>query len=88
LNDEATGAERLDAYIEGLLDGGPYKRHFSDDVVLSIVGTDQGAEGPDATEDWIDYLHAEARAKPVRSYRIWALAMAKGWASSISSAST
>ena len=50
----------MDAYIEELLEGGPYKRHFSDDVVLSMVGTDQGAEGPDATEGWINYLHTVA----------------------------
>ena len=52
--------QAMNAYIEDLLEGGPYKRHFSDDVVLSMVGTDQGAEGPDATEAWIDYLHTVA----------------------------
>ncbi len=39
----------MEAYVEDLL-GGPYKRHFSDDVVVSLVGTDQGAEGPDEAE--------------------------------------
>ena len=55
----------MDAYVEDLLNGGPYKRHFSDDVVVSLVGTDQGAEGADEAEGWIDYLHTEAfEARP------------------------
>ena len=55
----------MSAYIEDLLGGGPYKRHFSEDVIVSLVGTDQGAEGPDGAEGWIDYLHKEAfEARP------------------------
>jgi predicted ester cyclase len=50
----------MDAYIEDLLERGPYKRHFSEDVVLTMVGTDQGAEGPDDTEGFIDFLHTVA----------------------------
>ena len=50
----------MNAYVEDLLNGGPYKRHFSDDVVVSLVGTDQGAEGADEAEGWINYLHTEA----------------------------
>ncbi len=50
----------MSAYIEDLLGGGPYKRHFSEDVIVSLVGTDQGAEGPDGAEGLIDYLHKEA----------------------------
>ncbi len=54
----------MEAYVEDLL-GGPYKRHFSEDVVVTLVGTDQGAEGPDGAEAWIDHLHKEAfRARP------------------------
>ena len=54
----------MEAYAEDLL-GGPYKRHFSDDVVVALAGTDQGAEGPDAAEAWIDYLHRVAfEARP------------------------
>jgi predicted ester cyclase len=37
-----------------------YKRHFSDDVVVTLVGTDQSAQGPEDAEAWIDYLHTEA----------------------------
>jgi predicted ester cyclase len=55
----------MEAYIEDLVGGGSYKRHYSDDVVVAWVGTDQGAEGPDAAEAWIDYLHREAfEARP------------------------
>ncbi len=50
----------MSAYVEDLLGGGPYKRHFSEDVIVSLVGTDQGAEGPDGAEGWIDYLHKVA----------------------------
>jgi predicted ester cyclase len=50
----------MDTYIEDLLARGPYKRHFSDDVVLTMVGTDQVAESPDGTEAFIDYLHTVA----------------------------
>ena len=50
----------MNAYVEDLIKGGAYKRHFSDDVVVSLVGTDQGAEGADEAEGWINYLHTEA----------------------------
>jgi predicted ester cyclase len=55
----------MEAYLEDLVGGGPYKRHFADDVVVALVGSDQGAEGPDDAEAWIDYLHREAfEARP------------------------
>jgi predicted ester cyclase len=50
----------MEAYVEDLLQRGPYKRHFSDEVVLSMVGTDQATEGPQDTESFIDYLHTVA----------------------------
>ena len=57
--------QAMSAYVEDLLGDGPYKRHFSEDVVVSLVGTDQGAESPDGAEGWIDYLHKEAfEARP------------------------
>jgi predicted ester cyclase len=55
----------MEAYLKDLVGGGPYKRHFSDDVVVSLVGTDQGAEGAGAAEAWINYLHQQAfEARP------------------------
>jgi predicted ester cyclase len=50
----------MEAYVGDLLQRGPYKRHFSDDVVLSMEGTDQRTEGPDDTEAFINYLHTVA----------------------------
>ena len=55
----------MNDYVEDLLSGGPYKRHFSEDVVVSLMGTDQGAEGAGEAEAWIDHLHTVAfRARP------------------------
>ena len=60
-----TTQRTMEAYLEDLVGGGPYKRHFADDVVVALVGTDQGAEGPDAAEAWINYLHRQAfEARP------------------------
>src|SRR3712207_1111849 len=57
--------QTMEAYLQDLVGGGPYKRHFADDVVVALVGTDQGAEGPDAAEAWINYLHRQAfEARP------------------------
>ena len=54
----------MEADVQDLL-GGPYKRHFSENVVLSLVGTDQGAQGPGDAEAWRDYLHTQAfEARP------------------------
>ena len=57
--------QTMEAYLEDLVGGGPYKRHFTEDVVVALVGYDQGAEGPDDAEAWIDFLHREAfEARP------------------------
>jgi predicted ester cyclase len=57
--------QAMNAYVEDLLGEGPYKRHFSEEVVVSVVGTDQSAEGPDAAEGLVEYLHKEAfKARP------------------------
>jgi predicted ester cyclase len=50
----------MEAYFEDLLGQGPYKRHFSDDVVITMMGTDQEATGPDAAEQMIEYFHRQA----------------------------
>ncbi len=77
----------MEAYVQDLL-GGPYKRHFSDDVVVSLVGTDQGAQGPDDAEAWIDYLHTQAfEARPELKSMIVSDGQARR-PSSISSASS
>jgi predicted ester cyclase len=60
-----TTQRTMEAYLEDLVGGGPYKRHFAEDVVVALVGSDQGAEDLDDAEAWIDYLHREAfEARP------------------------
>ncbi len=59
MSEEGTGRV-MEAYLEDLRGRGPYKRHFSDDVVFTMVGTDIEATGPDAVEQTIDYFHREA----------------------------
>ena len=60
-----TTQRTMQAYLEDLVGGGPYKRHFADDVVVALVGSDQGAESPDYAEAWINYLHQQAfEARP------------------------
>jgi predicted ester cyclase len=49
----------MEAYGEDLLGRGLYKRHFTDDVRVILVGTDREAQGPDAAERMIDHLHRE-----------------------------
>ena len=57
----AEGTRRvMEAYYEDLIGRGAYKRHFADDVVMTIEGTEQRAEGPDGVEGLIDYFHMEA----------------------------
>ena len=57
----AEGTRRvMGAYFEDLIGRGAYKRHFADDVVITIEGTEQRAEGPDGVEGLIDYFHREA----------------------------
>ncbi len=50
----------MEAYFGDLIGRGAYKRHFADDVVITIEGTEQRAEGPDGVEGLIDYFHREA----------------------------
>jgi predicted ester cyclase len=57
----AEGTRRvMEAYYEDLIGRGAYKRHFADDVVMTIEGTEQRVEGPDGVEGLIDYFHLEA----------------------------
>ena len=57
--------QTMEACLEDLRGQGTYKRHFSDDVVLEMMGTDQEARGPGATEQFIDYMHRQAfEARP------------------------
>ena len=50
----------MEEYLEDLLEQGPYKRYFSDNVVLTMMGYDKEATGPDAVEQLIDDIHRRA----------------------------
>jgi predicted ester cyclase len=50
----------MEAYFGDLIGRGAYKRHFANDVVITIEGTEQRAEGPDGVEGLIDYFHRKA----------------------------
>jgi len=52
--------QTLEAYLEDLLAQGPYKKYFSDDVVMEMMGQNQRFEGPDAVEQMIGYMHRQA----------------------------
>jgi predicted ester cyclase len=57
--------QTLEAYLEDLISRDPYRRYFSDEVVLTVMGQDQKPEGPDAVEQMIDYMHQQAfEARP------------------------
>ena len=49
--------ETLNEYVEVLLARGDYARFFADDVHLEIAGTDQSADGREATEQMIRFMH-------------------------------
>ena len=48
----------IDAYARDLLNHGDYAKHFSDDVVVEVCGTDQRYSGREAAKAWIDGAHA------------------------------
>ena len=50
----------LNAYAEVLLARGDYARFFADDIHFEVMGTDQVADGPEATEQAIRFLHEVA----------------------------
>jgi steroid delta-isomerase-like uncharacterized protein len=50
----------MTAYLDTLLDRGPFARYFAEDVSLFIVGTEQEAHGAVAVEAAIRHLHEQA----------------------------
>jgi predicted ester cyclase len=56
----------MNAYIQDLVGGGRYAQHYADDVVVTLMWTDQAVRGRDAAEQMITYLHQQAfEARPV-----------------------
>jgi steroid delta-isomerase-like uncharacterized protein len=56
----AEARDVLNAYAEALLARGDYARFFADDIHFEVMGTDQVADGAQATEQAIRYLHEVA----------------------------
>jgi predicted ester cyclase len=53
------GDERktMEQYLDALVARADYGRYFTDDVVVTVEGSDQRAEGPEAGEQLIRYMH-------------------------------
>ena len=50
----------LTAYLDSLVQRGPYAQYFADDVTFKLMGTNQEVKGRDAVEQFIRYLHEQA----------------------------
>jgi hypothetical protein len=55
--------QTMDAYIRDLLNRGDYSRHYSDDVVVEVRGTDQRYRGREAAKNWVEGIHAVGEIK-------------------------
>ena len=55
--------QTMDAYIRDLLNHGDYSRHYSDDVVVEVRGTDQRYRGREAAKNWVEGIHAVGEIK-------------------------
>ena len=55
--------QTMDAYFRDLLNRGDYSRHYSDDVVVEVRGTDQRYRGREAAKNWVEGIHAVGEIK-------------------------
>jgi|1186.fasta_scaffold894950_1 predicted ester cyclase len=55
-----TGRATMDGYLDALLERGDFGRYFSDDVRLELIGTPEAADGREAVEQMIRFLHEDA----------------------------
>ena len=55
-----TGRRTMTEYLDMLVARGNYRKCFSHNVTLHLMGTDQKASGPEAVEGIIRYLHEQA----------------------------
>jgi hypothetical protein len=55
--------QTMDAYFRDLLNRGDYSRHYSDDVVIEVRGTDQRYQGREAAKNWVEGIHAVGQIK-------------------------
>lgn len=56
------GTERqvMQDYVDALIKRAEFSRYFASDVVATIEGTDQRADGREAAEQMIRYMHQQA----------------------------
>jgi len=56
------GTERqvMQDYVDALIKRADFSRYFANDVVATMEGTDQRAEGREAAEQMIRYIHQQA----------------------------
>jgi predicted ester cyclase len=55
----------MQRYLDALIKRGEFSRYFTDDVAVTVAGTDQRAEGLEAAEQLIRFFHEKAfNARP------------------------
>jgi hypothetical protein len=56
----STERQVMQEYLDTLVKRADFPRYFTDDVVATFEGTDQRADGRDATAQLIRYVHENA----------------------------
>jgi len=59
-NQMSTERQVMQDYLDALVKRADFARYFASDVVATIEGTDQRADGPEAAEQMIRYIHQQA----------------------------
>jgi hypothetical protein len=60
--------QTMDAYLRDLVSRNDYSRHYSDDVVVEVRGTDQRYQGREAAKKWVEGIHAVGEIKVLNSF--------------------
>ena len=50
----------IDGYLQALLSSGDYGRYLTEDVLLTIEGTDRAVSGRESVRQLITFMHAQA----------------------------
>ena len=56
----------IDAYVQALLSSGDYARYLTEDVTLTLEGTDRAVSGREAVCQLIAFMHTQAFRTAVR----------------------
>jgi hypothetical protein len=62
--------QTVNAYLEELLSFGDFARHFTEDVVVTFMGTDRVIKGREAARTTITFVHQQAFRSHVTSSTI------------------